>query len=223
MADLDIRAGDVLPPALTTLILDADHRSIGGLLTGPLSAATIQPLLPLMRLQVRERAVHIYVPRRTIGSCFTVRRPPHLSVLLLPAAPASPQTLTIFSSKATAAQLQQLGAALKPPRGALQEVSLGYESLGFAKAASAGWPSLPLVSLRISTSNTSHFYNQDAEADVDAAMLASLSHLTQLTALRVTDSDVKWTASAQETATALAALTSLQVRTALEAESTGLC
>ena len=84
----------------------------------------------------------------------------------------------------------------------------------FAKAA--GWASLPLVSLSISTSNTSsHSYDQDAGAAVDAAMLAGLSQLSQLTSLRVTDSDVKWATSAQELATALAGLTGLQVCTAL--------
>jgi len=53
LAELAIREGDVLPPNLTELVLDADFRSMRGALTGALARPTVEPLMPLKNLQVR--------------------------------------------------------------------------------------------------------------------------------------------------------------------------
>ena len=50
--------GDVLPPNLTHLELDADKRDLGGLLVGPLAAPTVSPILPLKQLQVCDTLQH---------------------------------------------------------------------------------------------------------------------------------------------------------------------
>ena len=59
------------------------------------------------------------------------------------------QVLVVHNSKASAAQLQQLAAALTPPAASLKEVSLGYTTFKAAAGAAAAWPHLPLVDLSI--------------------------------------------------------------------------
>lgn len=52
LSELAIREGDVLPPCLTLLELDADNRSLAGMLGGPLASPCLDPVTALTRLKV---------------------------------------------------------------------------------------------------------------------------------------------------------------------------
>lgn len=119
------------------------------------------------------------------------------------------QVLVIHNSKASAAQLQQLAAALTPPAGSLKEVSLGYTDWKAATGAAAAWTQLPLVQLSIY-----EIYDYSASGPADAEHAAELlfspmSQLTVLTGLVCSVSTAK--PSAQLLADTVSGLSRLQV------------
>jgi len=147
-------------------------------------------------------------------------------------APMLCQVLVVYNSKASAAQLQQLSAALTPPAGSLKEISLGYTSWKAATGAAAAWPHLPLIDLsiyeRMDYSDCGGEFGEEfdefgsgssgdeqdfAPEEVAELLFSPMSQLTALTSLVCDVPSAK--PSAQLLANTLSGLSRLQVGASL--------
>lgn len=117
------------------------------------------------------------------------------------------QVLIIRDSSASAAQLQQLSAALTSPCGSLRKVSLGYGSFKAAVAAAAGWPALPMAALDMRLP-PSWYVSEEPPPGIEP-VLEAVGQLTQLSSLTMRQGHMD--ATPQQLAAALAGLSNLQV------------
>jgi hypothetical protein len=114
------------------------------------------------------------------------------------------QELQVDSASTPAAQLQQLGQLMR----SLSSVVLHYGSAQHAFSSAAGWPAQPLQALRIDVRGSGSYRMQHS-------MLACISRLRKLTALKLCGCELRQTAEWQ-LAAVIGQLTGLQTLGLLE-------